>query len=322
MKKTKVLAVGLALSLALVGCGAGGKTGSRTSDKPYMSIDGKEVSKKEFYQNYDLYAQVFALQQQLNVQIVSIFQRDYIVRRDLEKNNIKITDEEYKKAIDAAVNRIGSKEAYDDYLDFMNTTKEVFEQNIKSNLENEKHNEWFVKNHPVKDEDLKKVYEANKDELDWVDTKHILVKTKEEADEVYKKLKAGEDFKKLSDKYSTDKTAKSNDGRLGKLNSSELDSNYAQAAAKLKKGEFSQPVKSQFGYHIIYLNDKAVGLEDHKEELKNSALTNSYESYISAEAKKLEIKFYDKEGKEIKPEDENNSQGENEPQIEEESQEK
>lgn len=305
MKKTKVLAVGLALSLALAGCGAGGKTESRTSDKPYMSIDGKEVSKKEFYQNYDLYAQVFALQQQLNSQIVSIFQRDYIVKRDLEKNNIKITDEEFKKAIDEAVNRIGSKEAYEDYLDFMNTTKEVFEQNIKSNLENEKHNEWFAKKHSVKDEELKKEYEAKKGELDWVDTKHILVKTKEEADEVYKKLKAGEDFKKLSDKYSTDKTAKSNDGRLGKINSSRLDSNYAQAAAKLKKGEFSQPVKSQFGYHIIYLNDKAVGLEAHREELKKSALMSSYESYMSEEAKKLDVKFYDKEGKEIKPETEN-----------------
>jgi len=82
---------------------------------------------------------------------------------------------------------------------------------------------------------------------------HILTPTEEEAKTVEKRLKAGEDFGKLADELSKDPGSKGGD--LGWFTKDRMVPEFADAAFKLKPGEVSNPVKTQFGWHVIKVLD-------------------------------------------------------------------
>ena len=84
---------------------------------------------------------------------------------------------------------------------------------------------------------------------------HILVKDKDEALQIIKKLKNKSEFSKLAKSYSIG-PSKQNGGDLGWFRSGQMVKEFDEAILKLKKGAITKlPVKTQFGYHIILLND-------------------------------------------------------------------
>jgi peptidyl-prolyl cis-trans isomerase C len=107
----------------------------------------------------------------------------------------------------------------------------------------------------LSDDELKKYHEAHKEEFkkgDEVSTRHILLKSEEEAKQVKGKLDKGEDFVELAKKYSIDPNAKVTGGDVGSHPKGTLLPEYEAAAFKLTKpGQVSGIVKSQLGYHII-----------------------------------------------------------------------
>jgi peptidyl-prolyl cis-trans isomerase C len=82
---------------------------------------------------------------------------------------------------------------------------------------------------------------------------HILVPTEEEAKKALARLKSGEDFAKVAGEMSKDPGSKGGD--LGWFTKDRMVPEFGEAAAKLKPGELSEPVKSQFGWHIIKLDE-------------------------------------------------------------------
>lgn len=79
---------------------------------------------------------------------------------------------------------------------------------------------------------------------------HILVKDRRTADELYKRLKQGEEFSKLAREYSTC-PSKSKGGDLGWFGAGQMVKPFEVAVEKLGSGSLSKPVSTQFGYHII-----------------------------------------------------------------------
>ncbi|MFX1376253.1 MAG: peptidylprolyl isomerase [Promethearchaeota archaeon] len=79
---------------------------------------------------------------------------------------------------------------------------------------------------------------------------HILVEKFTKAQELYEDLKSGENFEKLASQYSTC-PSKKRGGNLGEFGKGDMVPEFWDASTKLKVGEISQPVKTQFGYHII-----------------------------------------------------------------------
>ena len=79
---------------------------------------------------------------------------------------------------------------------------------------------------------------------------HILVNKLSKAQEIYEDLKAGENFESLARKYS-ECSSKNKGGNLGEFPKGKMVSEFWNACTNLKIGEISQPVKTQFGYHII-----------------------------------------------------------------------
>ena len=85
---------------------------------------------------------------------------------------------------------------------------------------------------------------------------HILVETEDQAKDIEKRLKAGEDFAKLATELSKDPGSGKQGGDLGFFTKERMVPEFSTAAFALAIGEVSAPVKSQFGYHVIKLTEK------------------------------------------------------------------
>jgi peptidyl-prolyl cis-trans isomerase C len=106
--------------------------------------------------------------------------------------------------------------------------------------------------HKVYDEAVKKM--TNEEE---VHARHILVATEQEAKDIEAQLKGGADFAALAKEKSKDPGA-ANGGDLGYFTKDQMVPEFAEAAFKLDKGQISDPVHTQFGWHIIKVEDKRI----------------------------------------------------------------
>ena len=106
----------------------------------------------------------------------------------------------------------------------------------------------------VSDKDIKKFYDENLKPQTEVHARHILVETEAQAKDVIAKLKGGADFAQLAKEVSKDPG--SDGGDLGYITKDQVVSEFGEAAFKLDKGKISDPVKSQFGWHVIKIEDK------------------------------------------------------------------
>jgi len=89
-----------------------------------------------------------------------------------------------------------------------------------------------------------------------VHARHILVPEEAEAKAALERLKKGEDFAKVAGELSKDPGSGKEGGDLGWFAKERMVPEFAEAAFKLEKGQVSEPVKSQFGWHVIKLEDK------------------------------------------------------------------
>lgn len=108
------------------------------------------------------------------------------------------------------------------------------------------------------DEAMKKVYEEASKQIttdEEVRARHILVETEDEAKQVIEDLKKGGDFAELAKKKSKDPGA-SDGGDLGYFTKEQMVPEFSAVAFKTEPGKLSDPVKSQFGWHVIKVEDK------------------------------------------------------------------
>jgi peptidyl-prolyl cis-trans isomerase C len=133
----------------------------------------------------------------------------------------------------------------------------------------------YMKNHPVSDDALKAEYERIKASVTGTEYKarHILVEKEAEAKDVIARLKKEPGaFAKLATEKSKDQGSRANGGELGWFDPRRMVPEFAAALTKLEKGKFTlEPVKTQFGYHVILLEDsrpiQAPPLEEVKPQL-------------------------------------------------------
>jgi len=129
----------------------------------------------------------------------------------------------------------------------------------------------------VKDEQAKKWYSDNIADLmqpEKVRASHILLKDEETAKKVLAKAKVkGADFAKLAQQYSEDPSVKENNGDLGFFTKDRMVAEFSKAAFALAPGEISDVVATQYGFHIIKLEEKqpagAIPFDDIKPQIVN-----------------------------------------------------
>ena len=148
----------------------------------------------------------------------------------------------------------------------------------------------------VNEADMKKEYEARKGELGGKELKarHILVTTEKAAKDIIAKLNKAGDFAKLAGKHSTGPSAV-NGGDLGWFKTDQMVKEFSAAASKLKKGSYTKkPVKTEFGWHVILLEDsrfvEAPSYESVKEQIRVGLQGKMLEKYIGGLRSKATIK--------------------------------
>ena len=124
----------------------------------------------------------------------------------------------------------------------------------------------------ITDEDMKKYYEQNKAQFkkpETISAKHILVNDIEEANSIKKELDNNSiSFEEAAKKYSSC-PSKEQGGDLGEFGRGMMVPEFEKAAFELEIGEVSEPVKTQFGYHIILVESKNEAKEKEFDEVKD-----------------------------------------------------
>nr|WP_303740754.1 peptidylprolyl isomerase [Lutispora saccharofermentans] len=137
----------------------------------------------------------------------------------------------------------------------------------------------------ITEDEMKNYFEENKDtfnEEEQVKASHILVDTEEKALEVKNKLSAGEDFAEMAKQYSTDTGNKDQGGELGFFSRGDMVKEFEDAAFSMEIGKVSDPIKTEYGYHIIKVEEKKPAKEANYEESKAQVKETLLDQKLSA----------------------------------------
>ncbi|MBC7952558.1 MAG: peptidylprolyl isomerase [Rhodospirillaceae bacterium] len=138
--------------------------------------------------------------------------------------------------------------------------------------------------------------------VEEVRARHVLTETEDQAKAVIAELKKGGDFQETAKAKSKDPSAKQNGGDLGYFTKDEMVPQFAEAAFAMKPGELStDPVKSQFGYHVIKLEDRRMAappsFEQAKPVIREQLAEETAQKLVTDVRAKAKVKRFDPEGK-------------------------
>jgi hypothetical protein len=174
-------------------------------------------------------------------------------------NGITVPEDQVQKAIDGFEAQVG-KETLAALLTTNNVTHDDFTQLVRLSL---LENEVATYLGKVDVGQLRTAYQQNPEQYATLTVDHILVKTKAEAENVYRQVTAPgatrADFLKLAKNVSIDPSAAQNSGALPPATpATKFVKPFADAALALKPGDISRPVHTPFGWHVIHLVDKQI----------------------------------------------------------------
>lgn len=271
MKKT-FLAIALATSVfTLSAC--------NSSNEVVVSTKYGDITKDEFYDEIKQLAGSMLLEQ--------------VVIEHVLENNYEVKDEEVEERFNQYKEQFG--DSFKDVLQSQGLTEEQFKSNIRFTLLQEK----AEKDIEVTDEEIEKYYNQGKYELH---ARHILVDDEATAKEVLEKLNKGEDFVELAKEYSKDSANAEQGGDLGWFTVGTMVTEFNDAAYALEVNEISEPVKTDYGYHIIQVLDKREvedygTLEEKKDEIRQKLIDmkGGFATKLTELVKEAKIEIKDKD---------------------------
>ncbi len=152
-----------------------------------------------------------------------------------------------------------------------------------------------AKKNPVSDKELRKEYDSKVAgaNLKEYKARHILLKSEADAKSVIAELDSGANFAELAKSKSTGPTAK-NGGDLGWFKPNQMVPPFAQAVSEMKKGSYTKkPVKTQFGWHVIKLEDERKltppKFEEVKEQIRSIKTNQKIQQYVIELRKKAKV---------------------------------
>ncbi|MGB3681345.1 MAG: peptidylprolyl isomerase [Rubrobacteraceae bacterium] len=313
--------------LALAGCSAAQPAANVDSGaKKVVTFDGGEVTQGELQEQLDAFAQQSgagqlepgtpqyeAAVQQAMPQVVGI----EIARAYAEEQNITVSDKDvneeietikdqiYEQAQQAGEQDISRDEAFSQALEQAGFTEEQLRNDVRDQLPLQKVQEQVAGDVQPSEDEIKAYYDKNK-EIQYTTpeqrcTSHILFNKdqKQKAEEVKQQLQDGADFAKLAKEYSQDPGSKDKGGDLGCQPEGSFVPAFEKAAFGAEEGDIVGPVETEFGLHVIKVNEvqaeKAAPLEEVqpeiKEQLAQQEQATEFEKWIEEQKKERNVKY-------------------------------
>ncbi|MFW5996293.1 MAG: peptidylprolyl isomerase, partial [Halanaerobiaceae bacterium] len=192
-----------------------------------------------------------------------------VLLQEAKDRGIDVSEEEKEEILQEQIENIKQQQGMseDELMEALNQQgietmedfKDMLFENNREALVLNKLQEEVVGKISVSDKDVESYYEENKSDYEHdeqVQASHILVETEDEAEEVLAQLDSGESFEDLVEEYSTDSGTVDSGGDLGFFGKNQMVPEFEEVAFSLDVGEVSEPVESQYGFHIIKVTDK------------------------------------------------------------------
>jgi parvulin-like peptidyl-prolyl isomerase len=314
---TRLIALLAALAFAVAAAGCGGDDDSQSADVPAdaVAVVGDTEIPKTDYDNLLAQAQKTFEQRdqefpeagtpefaQLRAAIVRtlVEQAEYEIAA--EELDVTVTDEEVQKRLDELKDQYfdGDDEAYQAELAKTGQTEEQVLATLRTRLLAEKIFKEITSEVEVTDQDVQAYYEENKAQFEQPasrEVRHVLVKTKAKADQIHQQLENGADFARLARQFSTDESSAKQGGNFTAQKGATVPP-FDKAAFELETGELSQPVKTQFGWHVIEATDDVVPasttpLADVQEQISATLLDQKKNTRIQEWVQELQARYAD-----------------------------
>ncbi len=271
---------------------------TKPSKDVIATVDGESITKDEFA---TLYSRVIMFNPDVpKEQILDQLISNKALVLEAKRLNVAVTDDEVKGVIALTESLYGnitallanSSISYDTFL------SKIREQLVISKLLNQ----TIKVDDPTEDE-LRKTYVNNTAYFTIpasINVSHILVKSEEEANDIKERIDGGADFYEIASKKSIDPSAKLNAGNLGPIQRGATVPEFENVAFSLPAGTISEPVKSQFGYHLIKvegkLREKKLSYSDVKDQLKGLVIQQKQQDaimkYVKSITANVKVKKY------------------------------
>ena len=232
-------------------------------------VNGEEISMEELNSRFDVLSQyegAFTKQEVLD-NLIDL----KLLLQEARGSGVEVD----QASIDQAIDTLGDvteeeREQLKGFYEEQLLLREFLEEMVYSNIE-------------VTQSDLENYYSEVLESLeseDEVRARHILVETEEEMNAVLEKLDSGSDFSELAKEYSIDPGSAVEGGDLGFFKKGVMVTEFEQAAFSLEVGEISEPVKTEFGIHLIK-REGPYEFEELKGQLEESLLDYKRQSSLS-----------------------------------------
>lgn len=304
-----VLAMALA-TLSTTGCsvlGVGGTVDATVNgEKIYAKQVDEQFAQMQGQRTSFEGTQGAAMEKQFKQRILDKLISDALIMQEATKLGIKPTDAEIQQRYDQLKKQFASEAQFNDALQKAKLTPDKLKESIAQQLVIQKLMQRLVKNQAVTPKEIADFYKTNKAQFVEPEKFHvqqILFKPTDKAlaEKVYKQVVGGGiTIAAAAKKYSIDPQSRSRGGDIGFVSAAELVPEFGAAMTKLKIGQVSKPVKSQFGWHIIkVLGKKKAGqrtLSEVKEQIRLTIVQtrqrDAFNTWLADVKKKADIKTY------------------------------
>jgi len=212
---------------------------------------------------------------QLRDQVLEFLIRGNWIEQETKKQNLKVSDKDVQKQIDAAV-----KQAFQNSGDFQKflqrsglTQADVFYQQRNQLLQQKLTEKVTKAQGTVTDAQIQQYYDKNKAKFSTPerrDLRIVLTKTQAKAEQARKALDSGQSWADVTKKYSIDQASKAQGGKLAGVAKGQQEKALDDAIFKADKGKLVGPVKTQFGYYILEVSKIAEAKQQSLEQSKAS----------------------------------------------------
>ena len=302
-----------AFALAIAGCGGeDAKTAADVPSDAIALVGETPIPRAEFDElmeraeaNYKAQKRPFPKvgspeYQDLKTRAGAFLVQRYQFRAEAAKLDVEATDEDVDKKL-AEIQKAsfdGSREKLLAALKKEGLTEEDAREEIRDRTLQEKLYAKVTEDIEASEEEQEAYYEKNKEQFSQPasrDVRHILVKSKARADEVYRRLQDGGNFNQLARQYSTDTATKKIGGKLP-VTKGQTVPPFDKVAFALEQGEVGEPVKTTFGWHVIKADsaireEKVTPFEEVKKSIQDQLVQEKKDKAVKSWLEEMEKKY-------------------------------